>query len=214
MTGTLMLVDDHPLFRRGMKELILSRCDLFNDVVEADNGKEALDQIERVHPCCVVLDIAMPGLDGLQTLQLIKERHPGVRCIVLSMYNNQEFVMDARDKGAQGYVLKTDSDDTILECLQRVNDGQLYVSTSVQQPSSTSVPEVEVSVEDIHSLSTREKQILSHIARNQTSKEISEQLSLSVRTIQNHRVNICRKLGLSGSNALLKLAITHQAWLV
>lgn len=213
MLRTLLLVDDHPLFRRGVKELILSQCDLYDEVIEADNGTDALSQAERFKPGCVMLDIAMPGIDGLQALELIKARLPDIPCIIFSMYNNPEFVVSARSKGAQGYILKTDSDQTILSCLQSISHGREYISTSIADSIEPTVPQVRVTSGDIERLSSREREILSLIAQNQTSKEISRHLELSIRTIQNHRVNICKKLGISGSNALLKLAIENQTWL-
>ena len=213
MLRTLLLVDDHPLFRRGVKELILSQCDLYDEVIEADNGTDALSQAERFKPGCVMLDIAMPGIDGLQALELIKARLPDIPCIIFSMYNNPEFVVSARSKGAQGYILKTDPDQTILSCLQSISHGREYISTSIADSIEPTVPQVRVTPGDIERLSSREREILSLIAQNQTSKEISRHLELSIRTIQNHRVNICKKLGISGSNALLKLAIENQTWL-
>lgn len=213
MDRTLLLVDDHPLFRRGVKELILAQCDLYSDVIEADNGLDAMNQIDRFKPHCVVLDIAMPGIDGLQTLEAIKELVPDTLCIIFSMYNNPEFVIDARNKGAQGYVLKTDPDRILLECLQSIENGREYISTSISQNIEPMMPLADVTREAIETLSSREKEILSLIARNQTSKEISKTLSVSIRTIQNHRVNICKKLEINGPNALLKLAIENQVWL-
>jgi len=213
MDRTLLLVDDHPLFRRGVKELILAQCDLYTEVIEADNGLDAMNQIDRYKPHCVVLDIAMPGIDGLQALELIKGLLPETRCIIFSMYNNPEFVIDARNKGAQGYVLKTDPDRILLECLQSIENGRDYITTSISQSIEPMVPQVQVTPEAINALSAREKEILALIAKNQTSKEISKTLSVSIRTIQNHRVNICKKLGINGSNALLKLAIENQVWL-
>ncbi len=213
MDRTLLLVDDHPLFRRGVKELILSQCDLYDEVLEADNGKDALDQIHRLKPGCVMLDIAMPGIDGLQTLELIKEQLPDTRCIIFSMYNNTEFVAHARNRGAQGYILKTDPDRIILECLQNIMLGREYISESISNSIEAIVPQAPITPEEFARLSDREKEILSLIAKNKTSKEISRHLSLSIRTIQNHRVNICKKLGISGSNTLLTLAIENQAWL-
>jgi DNA-binding NarL/FixJ family response regulator len=213
MDRTLLLVDDHPLFRRGVRELILSQSKLYDHVLEADNGQEALDQIHRIRPGCVMLDIAMPGIDGLQTLELIKAKAPDTRCIIFSMYNNTEFVTGARNRGAQGYILKTDPDRIVLECLYNIMHGREYVSSSVGNSFEPIMPQALVTPNDLDRLSSREKEILSLIAKNQTSKEISKHLSVSIRTIQNHRANICKKLGISGSNTLLKLAIENQAWL-
>lgn len=213
MNRTLLLVDDHPMFRRGVKELIISRSDLFDTVLEADDGHEALEKIQAFSPGCIVLDIAMPEIDGLQTLASIKQQDPELRCIILSMYDNPEFVTRARKLGAQGYILKTDSDATILECLHSVNNGRHFISEAISKSVEPSVPETQVRKEDFERLSKREKEILMLIALNHTSKEIAQQLSLSLRTIQNHRLNICKKLSISGPNALLKTAIEHQAWL-
>ena len=213
MDKSLLLVDDHPMFRRGVKELIVNHSDLFGRVMEADDGVAALELVRADQPDCIVLDIAMPDIDGLQTLEAIKQESPGSRCIILSMYDNPEFVIRARKLGAQGYILKTDSDETILECIHTVERGGTFVSDAISKSVEPTVPETQIQREDFESLSKREKEILLLIARNHTSKEIAQQLSLSLRTIQNHRLNICKKLGISGPNALLKTAIEHQSWL-
>jgi len=213
MSKTLLLVDDHPLFRRGLKELIVDQSTFYNKVIEAGNGEEALGKINRFSPHTVMLDIAMPGIDGLATLEIIRATHPQVRCIIMSMYDNPQFVVQAREKGAKGYILKTDSDTIILDCLYSVEHGAQYLSESLSVSSDTQVPAVQIDSSDIERLSPREKEILGLIAKCRTSKEIAQQLTVSLRTVQNHRVNICRKLSISGSNALLKIAIEHQAWL-
>lgn len=213
MNETLLLVDDHPLFRRGVRDLIVSQSDLYKEVIEADNGQDALSMIKRFAPKCVMLDISMPGIDGLRTLEMIKQQFPQTQCIILSMYDKQEFVVQARVKGAQGYILKTDSDSTILECLRSVQNGRQYVSSALSGNLEKQLPDSLTSTRDLDRLTGREKEILALIAKNCTSKEIAHQLSLSLRTVQNHRVNICKKLRIAGSNALLKVAIENQAWL-
>ncbi|MFK7974917.1 MAG: response regulator [Halioglobus sp.] len=213
MSNTLLLVDDHPMFRRGVKELIIKHSDLFDEVIEADDGIEALETITKLQPAYIVLDIAMPEMDGLQTLEAIKRESPETRCIILSMYDNPEFVIRARKLGAHAYILKTDSDDIILECLQCVANGRHYVSAAINNSVVPTLPDTELQREDFEGLSNREKEILALIAKNQTSKEIGQQLAVSLRTIQNHRLNICKKLNISGPNALLKTAIEHQSWL-
>lgn len=174
---------------------------------------QALDKVREYQPDYIVLDIAMPEIDGLQTLESIKREAPEIRCVILSMYDNPEFVIRARELGAQAYILKTDSDQTILECLSHVAQGSHYISAAINNSASPAVPEANVQKEDFDRLSKREKEILSLIAKNQTSKEIAQSLAVSLRTIQNHRLNICKKLNISGPNALLKTAIEHQAWL-
>ncbi|MFK8048628.1 MAG: response regulator [Halioglobus sp.] len=213
MNQTLLLVDDHPLFRRGVRDLIINQCSIYENVIEADNGGVALNMIKRFAPKCVMLDISMPGIDGLRTLEMIKQQYPQTQCVIMSMYDKQEFVVDARSKGAQGYILKTDSDNTILECLRSVENGRDYVSSSLSSKLEQALPEPRTSSKDLECLTRREKQVLALIAKNHTSKEIAQQLTLSLRTVQNHRVNICKKLHITGSNALLKIAIENQAWL-
>lgn len=210
MENTLLLVDDHPLFRRGVKKLIEERCEAFSQVVEASTADEALTQTERHAPVATMLDIAMPGTDGLQTLERLKRSYPSMICVMLSMYDRPEFIASAHQKGAQGYVLKTDPESVILECLNTVMRGQRYISTAINQSHLASVSETPDTALDIEGLSEREKQVMRLIAINRTSKEIASQLKLSLRTVQNHRLNICKKLGITGPNALLKTAIENQ----
>jgi two-component system response regulator NreC len=127
------------------------------------------------------------------------------------MYNKPEFVTEARKRGADGYILKTDSDEVILDCLQRVHEGVYYVSSTIQDGADPQLPDLDAEAVNLQCLSKREGEVLALIAKNCTSKEISQQLRLSLRTVQNHRVNICKKLKISGPNALLKIAIENQA---
>lgn len=213
MSKTLLLVDDHPIFRRGIRELIINHCKDYERVLEADTGEEALKQLEN-HPAdCVMLDIAMPGLDGLKTLELIKQRSPTTQCIMISMHDNPNYVVQSRIKGAVGYLLKSDPDRFVIECLHSVRYGVHYVSPTLRDKSDYEPMDDSIESTDLDRLSKREKQILALIAQNKTSKEIAVQLEVSLRTVQNHRVNICRKLRIDGPNALLKVAIENQQWL-
>jgi DNA-binding NarL/FixJ family response regulator len=201
MPTRVAIVDDHPLVRDGLK-LRLSAHPALSLVGEAGDATEAFAMVERSSPELVLMDVGMKGTNGIElTAQLLK-RHPSLRVLMLSMYDNPEYVNRAMQAGARGYVLKDAPSDEILDAISAINAGRSYLSAAISGRMSRSQTPRPV-------LSLRESEILAGLARGQASRQIAEVLGLSVRTVETHRQNIRRKLGLAGQAELIKYAVEH-----
>lgn len=197
----IALVDDHPLVRDGLKMRLSSQPGL-TVVAEADNAQAALALVATEAPDLVLMDVGMKGTNGIDLTAELRRLHPGVRVLMLSMYDNPEYVNRAMQAGASGYVLKDAPSGDILEAIAAIVEGRTYLSAAVAGRSSRSHAPRPV-------LSLRESQIMGLLSRGQSSRQIAEALGLSVRTVETHRHNIKRKLGLEGQAELIKYAVEH-----
>jgi DNA-binding NarL/FixJ family response regulator len=206
---SLLIADDHPVFRAGIKAII-ARSERFFTVAEAENGEAALLQIDLHKPDIVMLDIAMPGMDGLAVLDRLAERDDPPVSVIITSYDDRVYIDHAFERGARGYVLKDAAVSDVEDCLARVMDGGIYISPTVGlgQPS---LPNLGPDADCLQSLTAAEKKVLSQVAEFRTSRQIAEALGVSVRTVQNHRSHICTKLDLHGAHQLLAYARDHYA---
>ena len=209
MEKKILLLDDHPLFRKGIRESISAQPG-FVIVAEADNGESAIMLANIHHPDVVILDLALPDMSGLDVLTALRANAPGIICIMMTLYNDTSLVEKAVELGANGYLLKTDSVDVLIACLDGLSATSLFISPTIAAGRATRPILPLAGAVDLSILSKREMGILRRIALNQTSKEIAAELELSIRTIQNHRQRMARKLGLSGANGLLQFAIENK----
>ena len=208
----LIIADDHPIFRKGLVDLITSTT-RFSICGEAENGNVAFDLIKELTPDIAILDINMPGMNGFDIAKKVKSEALKVNIIFLTMYNEEELFNKAMDLGVKGYILKECAVKDILDCIQSVADGKYYISPVISDylvNRSTVLKIDEKQKSAIDKLTPTEKQILQLIAEDKTSKEIADKLFISVRTVENHRMNICNKLSIHGSNALLKFALENK----
>jgi len=209
----IIIADDHPVFRFGLRQIIEAEPG-FDVVGEADHGEDALEIIGKIHPAIAILDVSMPRLDGLALArQLQKQEHP-VKTILVTMYREEKLYKRAIEAGVKGYVLKDSSASDIISCIKAVVAGQDYASpelTTYLVSRVRQVAEVEISGSEIESLTIAERRILALLAEYKTSKEIAQELFVSPRTIETHRNNICQKLGIHGSHALMKFALAQTA---
>ena len=209
---TILIADDHPVFRLGLRGVIASERDL-EVVGEASDGERALELIQTLHPAMAILDIAMPKLDGLALAEKVAGQQPPVAIILLTMYREDKLFKKALDVGVKGYVLKDSMVTDIVGCIRAVAAGQHYASPElttylvnhVKHVDATSVLE-----SGLEGLTATERRVLAQIADYKTSKEIAQALFISPRTVETHRNNICQKLGVSGSHALMKFALGHK----
>jgi DNA-binding NarL/FixJ family response regulator len=212
---TVLIVDDHPLLRHGLRDFI-RRNSRFKIVGEASDGEEALRLVTSLKPQIAILDIDMPRMNGLETIQAIRELPFPVKVIILTMYNEEDMFNAAMDLGAKAYVLKENAATDIVAALEKVERGETFVSAlllEAGQRRSDRVRELLISKPQIEALTPAERRILKLIGEDYTSKEIAERLKLSVRTVDNHRQHICNKLKLHGTHSLLKFAFDNSAYL-
>jgi DNA-binding NarL/FixJ family response regulator len=214
-TVTIILADDHPVFRQGLRQII-QRNNSLQIIDEASRGDDALDKIRRLKPDIVVLDIDMPGLNGLEIAKIVQRESLPVRIVILTMYKEEDIFYKAVEYGIYGYVLKESAVTDILECITNVVGGSYYISPEISGylvKHSDNKRRFEKQHPSIDTLTPTERRILKLIALMKTSKDIANELSISHRTVENHRMNICNKLGIHGSHGLLKFALENRAFL-
>ncbi|MEJ8809632.1 response regulator transcription factor [Variovorax ureilyticus] len=200
-TIRLFLVDDHPLVRDGLRARLSSLPEI--DIVgEADGAAEALPMIEALEPDLVLADVGMKDINGIELAARLQERQPQVRVVMLSMYDNPEYVQQALQAGARGYVLKDAPASEIVAAIGAVAAGGTFLSPAVSKRLFRNQAPRPL-------LTPRESEILSALGRGASSKEIALELGLSVRTVEAHRQSIKRRLGIEGQAELIKYAVEH-----
>jgi len=204
----VLVADDHPIFRKGLVDVI-SESGEYILTGEATDGAQALAMITDLRPDIAILDINMPELDGLGVLAGCGQLDSEVQCVILTMYDDEEYFRQALQLGAKGYLLKENAVSELLTCLGTVAGGQVYLSPSISwqlaPQAVTKPPESPLAC-----LTDAERRVLRLIADGKTSKEAARELEISYRTVQNHRNNIALKLALKGTNQLLKFAIENK----
>jgi DNA-binding NarL/FixJ family response regulator len=209
----LLIADDHPIVRQGLRQII-ETDPLLKIVAEVGDGAAALEQIRQTGAEIAILDVNMPHQDGFAVLREVRRAGLRTAVIFLTMHNDETTFNLAMDAGAQGYVLKESAIAEIINCIKTVYAGRHYISPQLstylinRSPRAASPAGETVSLEQ---LAATERRLLKLLAEYQTSKEIADELCVSVRTVNNHRANIAEKLGLQGSHALLKFAVEHLA---
>lgn len=208
----IVLADDHPVFRHGLRQIVEAESD-YTVVGEARDGENALEQIRTLLPEIAILDISMPKLDGLAVASSVQKEGLPVKIILVTMYREEKLFKKALEAGVKGYVLKDSVTTDILSCLNAVAAGENYTSPELTTYLMKRVREVDVARTPESSwdiLSDTERRVLSLIADCKTNKEIAQELFISVRTVETHRNNICKKLDVHGSHALMKFALDHK----
>jgi len=203
----ILVADDHPIVRSGLRKVLDAKPDM-EVVAEAEDGAEAvrLAMAEDVH--VAILDVSMPRMTGIQAAEELHKRTPELKLLMLSMYDSEQFLFESLRAGASGYVLKSDADQDIVEAVRRTMRGQSFlypsaVSTLVRDYVERGRPDEQ----QLDILTPRELQVLKLIAEAHTSKEIAQELVISVKTVERHRQNILDKLGMSDRVELTRYAI-------
>ncbi len=198
----VLIVDDHPMVAEGIQSILESYEDI--DVVGClTDGQEAVEQIAGLAPDVVLMDLNMPRLGGLSATEIILEQAPKTRILILSMHDSPEYISTALSHGAVGYVLKDVPTEEIKMAIDAVMAGKTYLCTGAEgslKPKTTS---------DREALTGREQTILLQLAQGKSNKEVARELDISVRTVETHRKNIKRKLGISSTAGLTRYALEH-----
>jgi DNA-binding NarL/FixJ family response regulator len=208
----VLIVDDHPIFRRGLREVIETDRQL-KIVAEAENGLSALDLIENLSPAVVVVDVNMPFMSGLELARQVKEKNLPPALVFLTMHKDAGVFNAAMDLNVKGYVLKDNAISDITDCIKTVAAGRRYITSALTEylfNRSRKTADFKDRNGGLSSLTKTEQRVLRMIAEEKTSREIGEILFIHPRTVDNHRTNICAKLNIHGTNALLRFALTNK----
>jgi DNA-binding NarL/FixJ family response regulator len=207
------IADDHPLLLKGLRQVVEANANM-KVVTEAGDGEILLSQIEQSRPQIAIVDVDMPKRDGFGVAKEINKRGLPVDVVFLTIHNEENVFHAAMDLGIKGYVLKDSALIEITEAIRTVAAGQFYVSRPLtgyllhRRSQSHALLQSKPGLQD---LTPSERRILHMIAENKSSKEIGEELCIHYRTVENHRVNICQKLSLHGTNSLLRFALEHKS---
>jgi len=210
---TVLIADDHPIVRKGLRQVIESEPQL-KIVDEAGDGQSALDRIEQLQPDVAVLDLDMPGKGGFDVLREMRRSRFATEVIIVTMHAEKDLFDEAMDLGVKGYVLKDTAVTDIIAGIKAVAAGRHFISPQLsaylvnRNSRAARLATVNPSLSD---LTPTEKKILKLIGEGKSSKEIADLLFVNYRTVENHRTNICTKLELHGSHALLKFALQHKS---
>jgi DNA-binding NarL/FixJ family response regulator len=206
---SVLVADDHGIVREGLRRMLEAEPD-FEVAGEARDGREVLQQVEEQKPEVVVLDISMPRLGGLETLERLRTKHPDVKVILLSVHGDAPFIQSAISLGADGYVLKNGRASEIVTAIRAVTKGGSYFSPVVAREivEQLRTPQAR-SNEPFSVLSTREREVLHLIAEGMSAKEVASELSISTKTVEAHRTSLMRKLGVRKATELVRYALRH-----
>jgi DNA-binding NarL/FixJ family response regulator len=208
---TIVLADDHHVVRQGLRALLEAEPD-FQIVGEAADGREAAQLVKRLQPEVLVLDLMMPGLSGLEVTRQVRQRSPQTRVVILSMYADEAYVLEALRNGAAGYVLKKSTADELVRAVREVTTGRRYLSPPLSEKDiETLMKEADESKQDPYELLTsREREVLHLIAEGHTNAEVAARLVISPRTVEFHRANLMRKLGMRTQADLIRYALQRR----
>jgi DNA-binding NarL/FixJ family response regulator len=211
----VLIVDDHPLLRRGLRDVI-SENPRFQIVGEASDGEDAMRLVASLKPDIVIVDIDMPRLNGLEMLRAMRNLSFPAKPVILTMYKEEDMFNAAMDLGAKAYVVKEHAVNDVVTALEKAARSETFLSSVMWDAGhrrSERVQQLLLSKPQIETLTPSERRILKLVGQDYTSKEIANCLNLSVRTVDNHRQNICNKLNLHGTHSLLKFAFDNSSYL-
>lgn len=204
----ILLADDHTVLRAGLRALLAGQCDL-EVIGEASDGAEAIRLAQTLHPDVVVMDIGMPGVNGIDATARIKRELPGVKVLILSMHDDQGYLRQVLRAGASGYVLKRAADTELLAAIRAAARGEVFLDPAmakalveeVVQPSRSSAAEPV--------LSDREREVLRLLAYGHTNQQVADRLCIGVKSVETYKARLMEKLGLKGRAELVRYALQH-----
>lgn len=207
---SIVIIDDHPLFREGLKSII-ARARYFDVVGEAGDARKGLDVVKKHNPDLVIVDISLPDKSGIEVARTIRGRFPGTRIIIVSMHSKIDYIVEAFQAGATGYIVKESASDRLVLGLETVLNGEYFLDSSishavVEKLLKEPLKDTRVEDADYGSLTPREQEVMRLLAEGFAVKEIAHKLYISPKTVENHRSNLMRKLGLRNAIELARYA--------
>ena len=207
---TVLLADDHAMVRQGLRSLLAVESDI-EVVGEADNGRQALQLARKLQPHVIVMDIAMPQLNGLEATRQIIQEVPGSRVIILSSYSDDEYVEQLTEAGATGYLLKQTAANNLIKAIRETRQGNAYFSPSISRRMLEHYRRAFVSGQPVRkaseTLTSREREVLQLIAEGNTNKQIAAELCISIKTVEKHRQHVMERLNIHDIAGLTRYAI-------
>ncbi|MEW6263714.1 MAG: response regulator transcription factor [Thermodesulfobacteriota bacterium] len=208
----VLLAEDHTIVRKGLRSILEKEAGL-EVIGEAEDGREAVNKAEALHPDVVVMDIAMPGFNGLEATRRLKKDFPGMKIIILTVHANEEYVFQTLQAGASGYLVKSAAPTDLISAIHAALKGESYLSPSISRTvideyirRTTEMTEGEA---PFARLTRREREVLQLIAESRTNKEIANLLFISIKTVETHKAHLKEKLNLKNTAELIRYAITN-----
>jgi two-component system invasion response regulator UvrY len=205
----VLLADDHSIVREGLRRIVEESGDL-EVVAEAADGREALKQVEELAPDVAVVDISMPGIDGLEVVSRLKDTHPGLPVLILTMHEEAQYIVRAIEAGAMGYLTKQSAPEQLVTAIRRVYSGQRYITDDATEALALRIARGTRDKTPLDSLSMRELQVLRRLAMGHTNREIAQAYSLSIKTVDTYRARLLKKLDLRNNAELIRFALQNR----
>jgi len=206
---TILIADDHTLVRETWS-FILNTDPRFNVIAESGSGEDAVELAKQLRPNIVIMDINLPGINGIEATQLIRKVSPNSKILGVSLHTQPTYARKMMQKGAMGYVTKNSSREEMFKAILEIHEGKKYVCDEIKNILSEQVISGEEQSNGVNSLSQREIEIIKYIKKGNSSKEIADELNISVKTVEVHRYNILKKLNLKNAAALVNFINNSQ----
>ena len=208
---TILLADDHDVVRRGMK-MLLEDEEGIQIIGEAFDGLDAIEKVKALMPNVVILDLTMPKMNGIEAAKIISEEYPEVKILIFSMHHNKEYIVKSVENGANGYLLKDTGKDELLRAIKVVSEGRKYFPPEISEVIIDELLAKTSGIQEenrpiFEKITPKEKQILGMIVQGYNSREMANKLFLSIRTVDNHRANMMKKVKAKNTADLVKMAI-------
>jgi len=209
-TKNILIIDDHPLFREGLKTIV-ERDKRFKVVGEAGNGRQGLKMARQLKPDLSVVDISLPDINGVQVATEMRSYLPETKIMIVSMHSKIDYIAEAFQAGATGYVAKDSASDRLIQGIESVLKGEYFLDSAVshqvvEKLMKFPVKDAKITDADYGSLTPREQEVMRLLAEGSTPKEIADKLCISPKTVENHRANIMKKLGIHSTMELVRYA--------
>jgi len=207
----ILIADDHTILRAGIRSLLDMTPD-FEVVGEVDNGKDAIYSAGQLKPDLLLTDLSMPKTNGTEAIQRIRSRYPDIKILVLTVHKTEEYVHAALKAGANGYVLKDDTSEELINAIKNIVAGKTYLSPSICSEvvmGYLADPNKEKISTSLDQLTTREREVMKLIAEGYRNKDVAEYLSISLKTVEKHRSNMMKKLDLHSASSITSYAIKN-----